>query len=402
MTVLALIREEKAPFDKRVALSPGQCAQLLKEFSDLRIWVQPSPHRCFHDDDYRNAGCTLSENLSDADILLGIKEVPKENLIANKTYLFFSHTIKKQPYNRAMLQSILQKQIRLIDYECLTWENGGRIIGFGRFAGIIGTHNGLLAYGRKTKTMQLKPAHACFDYREMLSQYNGIEIPPIRIALLGDGRVAHGAIEFLNKLKVREVTSRAFLYDTFNEPVYVHLRIDQLYENKDHTPFDKSYFYRNPKEYFSTFSHFYPVTDLLLNAVYWNEQIPRHFELDEMQKPDFRIKTIADISCDINGSVPATIRATSIEDPVFGWDCFLQKDTEPYLKNTVDIMAVGNLPTELPRDASEEFGNLFIKHIFESLINQDKETIIKRATIAANGQLTEAYSYLQDYVDGLV
>ena len=190
------------------------------------------------------------------------------------------------------------------------------------------------------------------------------------------------------------------MYDTFSEPVYVHLRIDQLYENKDHTPFDKSYFYRNPTEYFSTFNQYFPVTDLLLNAVYWNEQIPRHFSLEDMQRPDFRIKTIADISCDINGSIPATVRATSIQDPVFGWDCFQKKETEPYLKNTIDIMAVGNLPTELPRDASEEFGNLFIKHILDSLINEDKETIIKRATLAEHGQLTDAYAYLQDYVDG--
>lgn len=400
MFTLALIREEKQPYDKRVALSPAQCRELLESHNFLQILVQPSAHRCFKDNDYAAAGCILTENMDSADVLLGIKEVPKEFLLPNKTYLYFSHTIKKQAYNRTMLQAVLEKNIRLVDYECLTWENGGRVLGFGRFAGIVGTHNGLLAYGKKSGSYTLKAAHECANYQEMISQYAAIDLPAIKIALCGDGRVGHGALEFLNKLKIREVTSRAFLYDTFNEPVYVHLRIDQLYENTNNSPFDKSYFYRNPESYFSTFSQYYPVTDLMINAIYWNEKIPRYFSLEEMQKPEFRIKTIADITCDIGGSIPATIRATTIADPVYGWDCFLKKETEPYLKKTVDIMSVGNLPTELPKDASEEFGSLLIRHVLPSLMNEDTEKIIARATIAESGKLTSSYSYLANYVAG--
>lgn len=400
MFKLALIREEKKPYDQRVALSPAQCRDIIDSWKEVSIYVQPSPHRCFADSAYAAAGCVVMEDLSGVDVLLGIKEVPKELLLEGKTYLYFSHTIKKQPLNRAMLQEVLKKRVKLVDYECLTWEHGGRIIGFGRFAGIVGTHEGLIAYGKKTKTFDLKPAFACHDYKEMISQYGAIELPPIKIALCGDGRVAHGALELLKKLKIREVTDRAYLYDTFTEPVYCHLRIDELYENKDNSPFDKSYFYHNPEEYFSTFNQYYPVTDLMINAIYWNEKIPRYFSLDEMQKPEFRIKTIADITCDINGSIPSTHRASTIDAPVYGWDCFMKKETEPYLKNTVDIMAVGNLPTELPKDASEEFGSLFMRHILSSLVGADQERIIERATIAENGALTTRFAYLTDFVSG--
>lgn len=401
MFKLALIREEKKPYDLRVALSPEQCTEILEAWDEVEIYVQPSAHRCFSDSAYAAAGCVLQEDLSGADVLLGIKEVPAEFLLEGKSYMYFSHTLKEQDYNRDMLREVLRKKVKLVDYECLTWQNGGRILGFGRYAGIVGTHEGLVAYGKKSKTYSLKPANECHDYQEMVSQYAAIDMPPMKIALCGDGRVGHGALELLNKLKIREVTSRAFLYDTFNEPVYVHLRIDHLYENKNNTPFDKAYFYRHPEDYFSTFKQFVPVTDLMINAIFWSEEIPRFFSLDDMEKPNFRIKTIADITCDMEGSIPATVRPSYIGDPVYGWDCFLKKETAPYLNKTVDIMAVSNLPTELPKDASIEFGSLFKRHILPVLLGNDHERIIERATIAEQGVLTSNYSYLQDYVDGV-
>jgi saccharopine dehydrogenase (NAD+, L-lysine-forming) len=399
MVKIGLIREEKKPHDKRAALSPEQCRQLLAEYSHLQIAVQTSEHRCFSDAEYSEAGCAVQENMEDCDLLLGIKEVPQEFLVPGKTYLFFSHTIKKQPYNKQMLQQILEKKIRLIDYECLVWENGNRIIGFGRYAGIVGTHNGLRAFGKKSGAYFLPPAYTCFDYRELLDHYRNMVLPPVKIALCGDGRVAHGSIELLDHLKIRQVTPRAYLVEDFDEPVYVHLRVDQLYENKDNSPFDKSYFYHNPADYFSIFNQYYPVTDMLVNAVYWSEKIPRHFSLEEMERPDFRIKVIADISCDINGSVPATVRATTIEDPVYGWHPAVRKEAPPYLPGNVDIMAVSNLPCELPRDASNEFGSLLVKYICPALLGEDRENIIERATIAEKGQLRSKYAYLKDFVE---
>ena len=146
---LALIREGKVPPDSRVPLTPEQCAYVLANHP-VEIVVEPSPIRCFADDEYREAGIALQNDLSDADVLLGVKEVPVEQLIPGKTYFFFSHTIKKQAYNRRLLQTILEKRIRLIDYEVLTDLNGRRLIAFGRFAGMVGAHNALYTFGRRS------------------------------------------------------------------------------------------------------------------------------------------------------------------------------------------------------------------------------------------------------------
>ncbi|MFN5370804.1 MAG: alanine dehydrogenase, partial [Bacteroidia bacterium] len=227
---IGIIREGKIPHDKRVAFTPEQCEVIVERFPETSITVQPSAHRCIKDEDYEKAGMSLTEDLELCDILFGIKEVPVEELLANKTYLFFSHTIKKQPHNRKLLRTVLERNIRLVDYETLTWANGSRVLGFGRFAGIVGTHNGLLAWGRKYGIFNLKPAYQCKNYSEMVDQYASIQIPPIKIALTGDGRVAHGCLELLDKLGIREVTPREFLEQTFTEPVYVHLVPEDFYK----------------------------------------------------------------------------------------------------------------------------------------------------------------------------
>jgi hypothetical protein len=328
---------------------------------------------------------------------MGIKEVPPEFLIAGKTYFFFSHTIKKQPYNRSILQQVLQKNIRLVDYECLIWENGSRVIGFGRFAGIIGTHNGLWAWGEKFGTHRLKRAFECFDYQELLELYKNISLPAIKIALCGDGRVAHGSMELMEKAGIREVTNRAYIQQDFSHPVYVHLRQEHLYESRDHVPFDKSYFYHNPEDYFSVFNQYYPVTDLMINAVYWNERIPLHFTLEEMKSDKFNIKVIADITCDINGSVPSTVKACAIGEAVYGWNAEKKTIEPPFGESTIEMMTIGNLPCELPRDSSEEFGSLLVKHILPAILVEDSEGILERGTIAKDGTLSPRFSYLKDY-----
>jgi alanine dehydrogenase len=397
---LGLIREEKIPQDKRVALTPEQCSKILQEYQTIKIFLQPSPNRCFLDAEYESAGVIVQEALSDCDVLLGIKEVPFQFLIPNKTYCFFSHTIKKQAYNKRMLQEILKKNIRLMDYECMVWQGGGRVIGFGRFAGIVGAHNAIWTYANKLRKFSVPRAHQVDNLEELLQTYKGLTLPAFKIAVLGDGRVAHGAMELLEKTGVREVTSRAFIRDTFDVPVYVHLRIDHLYESKDHKPFDKAYFYHNPEQYFSVFYQFFQSTDILINAIYWDEKIPIHFTLDQMKSPDFNIQVIADITCDINGSIPSTVESTTIDNPVYGWDRQKELKTEPFLPETVDMMTIGNLPCELPKDASEEFGELFCKYILPAFVNNDSEGILKRATITEAGHLTPNFSYLSDYVSG--
>lgn len=396
---IALIREDKQPADLRVALNPHQCVELQRRFPEVEMVVQSSPWRCFSDEAYSKEGIRVSESVEDCDVLMGIKEIPREKLIADKTYLFFSHTIKKQPYNRAMLRTVLERKIRLIDYECLTWENGSRILGFGRFAGIVGMHNGFLTWGRKFGLYDMKPAHACKNYLDLKFQYKNVSLPSIKIALCGDGRVAHGALELLQYLGIREVTKQEFLGQTFHEPVFVHLRSEDYYARKDGKVWDKSDFYHNPEEYESTFQPYYRTCDMMVNAIFWHQGIPAFFTKEEMKLADFNIKVIADITCDLNGPLPSTQKATTINEPVYGYHPISEKLTEPYLKHTVDVMAVGNLPCELPADASTEFGESILKYVMPHLLSSDTDDIIKRATIAEKGYLTDRYMYLTDYVE---
>lgn len=399
MAIIGLIRESKKPYDKRVALSPAQCVDVMNSFTDVKIVVQPSPHRCISDAEYLKAGIEMSENMEQCDILLGIKEVPIEDLIANKTYLFFSHTIKKQPHNRKLLRTILQKNIRLVDYETLVWENGSRVLGFGRFAGVVGTHNAFLTWGEKFNLFHLKPAYRCENYAEMKAEYDKIEMPPLKIALCGDGRVAHGCLELLNLLHIREVTPQEFLDEQFDVPTYVHLVTEDFYAHKDGELWDKADFYHNPENYVSTFKQYTQHCDVMLNAIFWNERIPRFFSKEDMKARDFKIKVIADISCDVNGSIPATMKDTTIEDPVFGYHPLSETIEAPFLKNTIDVMAVSNLPCELPYDASIAFGEQLIKYVMGNLLNAKNSRMIHFATIAQNGELTERYKYLKDYVE---
>lgn len=396
---IGIIREGKQPADLRTPLTPQNCVDLMQHFPGTQVMIQPSPFRCYPDEMYAAKGITVIEDLSACDILLGVKEVPVDQLIANKTYLFFSHTIKKQPHNRNLLRSILKKNITLIDYETLTWEGGNRIIGFGRFAGIVGTHYAFLMWGKKFGFYTLKPANQVHNLAELILQYRDLKLPPMRIVLCGDGRVAHGSIELLKNLNVHHVSQEEFLAHDYNEAVYVHLRSEDYYIRKDGRPWDKSDFYKHPEDYRSCFKPYYQKADIMINAVFWKEGIEPFFTREEMKASDFRIKVISDISCDIPGPVPSTLRSSTIGDPFFGYNVFLEKEVKPFEANIIDVQAVGNLPCELPLDASIEFGEQLIRHVLPCLLVNENQELIVNATIAKNGKLTENFAYLKDYID---
>ena len=398
MKTIGIIREGKKPSDLRTPLTPRQCVELMNIIPELKILVQTSPFRCFNDDEYKNVGIEVVEDMSSCDILFGVKEVPVNELIAGKTYLFFSHTIKKQIHNRVLLRTVLEKNIRLIDYETLMWEAGNRIIGFGRFAGIVGTHYAFTMMGKKYGLYDFKPAHECKDYAEMVEQYIGVKLPAVKIVICGDGRVAHGCIEFMKKLRIHRVSQEEFLDNVYEEPVFVQLRSEDYYTHKDNRMWDKSDFYKHPEDYVSSFKPYYQKADVMLNAIFWKEDVPMFFTHEDMKRMDFNIKIISDISCDVPGPIPSTIKSTTINDPYFGYNPFMEKETKPFQANTIDVQAVGNLPCELPVDASIEFGEQLIRHVIPNLLIEDKENIIKNATIAEDGKLTERYTYLQDYV----
>src|SRR6185436_3237294 len=251
---IGIIRENKIPHDKRVPFTPEQCKIILKEFQNVEIFVQPCEYRCYKNEEYTEAGITLSEDVSGCDILMGIKEVPKQFLIPSKKYFFFSHTIKKQPHNRELLKAILEKKVQLTDYECLTDPQGNRVIGFGRFAGIVGAYNGLMAYGKKYNLFDLKPAHLCFDKKEVFAESEKVRLPNIKIAVTGSGRVANGACETLGAMNIRKVTPYEFLNYSFREAVYVQLHSQDYYVAKDHASFSAVEFHQHPGDFHCTFS----------------------------------------------------------------------------------------------------------------------------------------------------
>lgn len=393
---LGLIQEHKQPADTRVALTPVQCVAVKNRYPFVEIFVEKSTSRCFKTEEYIAAGITVTENIGDCDVLFGIKEIPPEFLLEKKVYFFFSHTIKKQPYNQKMLQAILRKEITLIDYETLKWENGQRVLGFGRFAGIVGAYNGFLTWGKKFKQFDLKPAYMCSGYAEVIEESKKISLPSIKIVLTGGGRVANGSLEFLRTLKIKEVTENQFLHEEFEEPVFVHLNSPELYEHKSNKPWDTKHFYANHTEYKSRFTPYLSVCDLLMNGIFWNQSLPRLFEVEDTKNQDFNIKVIADISCDVNGSVPITFDATTIQNPWIAWNRKEQLPCTPFTENSIDIMAVGNLPNELPRDASEEFGENLLHYVLPEYFDAQTE-MIRKATIVERGNLTADFSYLKDY-----
>lgn len=398
MIHLGLIREEKIPCDNRVALTPAQCKWILKNFPDIRISAQTSPDRCFTDREYSSAGVNVIENMEACDVLFGIKEVPLSKLISNKTYLFFSHTKKMQAHNRGLFKTIISKNITLIDYECLEHEDGTRIIGFGFFAGIVGAHNGMMAYGNRTKEFSLGRVYKHQSFRELIHTYFGLKLPNIKVAVTGSGRVAHGVLEIMNLMGLHEVEPDEFLSREFPYPVYVQLKGADLYAHKVTGMYSRNEFHEHPADFCSKFVPYTRQADILMNGVYWDTSIPRLFEHSQVQDPAFRIKTIADITDDANGSVPINLGDQRIEDPVYGVDRTSLQKTAPYLPDSIDVMAVGNLPNELPRDASRYFGEQLIKFVLADIIRQsDPGEVIHRATMVKQGKLTEQYNYMKEY-----
>lgn len=402
---IGILREGKIPPDKRVALMPEQCVELTKQYPHVDICIQPSDVRAYSNKEYADKGLSLCEDLSHCDVFFGIKEVPVHLLIPNKTYFFFSHTLKKQSYNQKLLQVILERNIRLIDYEVLTDPYGNRLVAFGRFAGIVGTYNALLLYGRKMKLFKLKPAHKCFDMAEVFKQLDKVNLPPIRIVVTGRGRVGKGASEILDRLNIKRVNPEEYLSKQYDIPVYTVLSSRDYNVKTDGSDWsDPQEFYTNPERFISSFGRFIRKTDILISGAYWDPAAPRLFSREEMQSADFRIQIIADITCDIDGSIPSTLKPCTIYDPAYDYNPF-SHSIEPLFSGdkNVTVMAIDNLPGELPRDASRDFGNQLMKHVFPRLLTgNDVDEVLERATMTRNGKLTERFSYLKDYVAGQV
>ena len=397
MMTIGLIKEEKVPKDVRVALTPQQCVEIQNKYA-VKIVVETSADRCYSNDEYKNEGIELVNDLSNCDIILGIKEVPIDKLIEGKTYLFFSHTKKKQPYNQKLMHALIKKKIRMIDYEALTHNDGQRILGFGFFAGVVGAHNGLLTYGKKYDLYDLKAAHECKDLEEMSLQYQQVHFPNFKIAVTGSGKVASGIVDVMDRADIEFVEPEDFLENEFEYPVYTHLKGATLYRRKDNGKYAREDFHSNPQDYECLFKEYLSKTDILMNGIYWDTNIERLFEKQDIQHADYKMNVISDITCDVDGSVPLNVGASTIDNPVYGIDKANFNKTQPYqnTNDVVDLMAVDNLPNELPRDASFHFGQHLEKFILPELLMENSD-IIARVIICENGKLTPPFDYLADY-----
>jgi len=399
---IGVILEGKTPPDERVPLSPDQCKEIVDNFPDIELVVQRSKLRRFKDYKYEELGIELVDDVTDCDVLMGVKEVPESQLINDKTYFFFSHTTKKQPYNRDLLRAMIEKNITMVDYEGLTNEKGVRLIGFGKYAGIVGCYNSFYAYGKKTGNYELKRACLCDDRKEMEGELEKVVLPnDYKIIITGGGRVAHGAMEILEKLSIKKVSAEDVLNNTYNEPVYAQLFCEDYNKRIDSQPFTRSDFYNDPSGFESNFMRFAEVANMYIACHFWDSKSPFIFTRKDAKSENFNISVVGDISCDIDGPVASTIEPSTIIDPIYGYNPKSETKADCTDSDAICVMAVDNLPCELPKDASADFGREFIDKVLPHLIN-DKEDVIKRATICKDGDLTPHHEFLRDYVNGEV
>lgn len=397
---LGLIKERKNPPDRRVVLSPQICKSLMQSYHNLTIKVESSPDRVFSDNEYQEAGIEVSNDISDCDVLVGVKEVPIDELIPSKKYFFFSHTIKKQAHNRKLLAAILDKNISLYDHETITNNNGVRLVAFGKYAGNVGAYNAIRTFGLKHQQYCLPKAETLHDKKMLIAEMQKINFKPFKIVLTGTGRVGNGAKEMLDAIPIKQVSIDEFLTKTFDQPVYVQIDVLDYAKRKDGEVREITDFFENFADYENNFERFAQVADLFIAGHFYAEGSPMIVTHEMIQHPAFSISVIADISCDIEGPIASTIKASTIADPIYGFSRTTLQEVDYLSKDAIAVMAVDNLPCELPKDASEGFASMFSKYVIPAFFNNDADGILKRALMATNGKLTEKFSYLQNYVDG--
>ena len=395
-----ILKERKSPPDRRVIFSPNELVRLKQEYQNVSVQVERSDIRIFDDSQYENFGIEVADDISDSDILFGVKEVPVEYLIPNKSYFFFSHTIKKQPYNRKLLQAILEKNIDLYDYETIVDSENRRLIGFGRYAGIVGAYNGIRAFGIKFELFKLPKAETLSGKEALISQLKRVVLPPLKFVITGTGKVGNGAKEILDAIKIKEVSVENYLTKNYAQPVYTQIDVLEYNKRKDGQVLDFTDFYQNPTEYVSDFEKFTKVSDIYITGHFYGNDAPVILTREMLKANDCKIKVVADVSCDIDGPIACTLRSSTIAEPLYGYLPDENKEVDVFHPAAIVVMAVDNLPCELPKDASEGFGEMFLGQVFPAFFNNDKDGILHRAKITENGKLTPRFSYLQDFVDG--
>ena len=401
LTNIGIIRESRND-ENRTPLVPEHIKKYKESNPNINFIIQPSNSRCFSDEEYELCGAKINENLNECSIIFGVKEIDPNILINNRTYLFFSHTFKinKQQKNiekhkKDLLLSILNKKITLIDYENIRGKNGTRCLGFGRFAGIVGCYNTLNLLLRVLGKQSLASAYKIDDYERLVLNLKNLYFPKTKILVTGDGRVAKGVIELLNLTNIKAVSKKDCLEKKFDQPIFCNLETKDYVTNNSSTNFNLEHFINNPQDYSSSALKYLKETDILISAHYWDPSSPKIFENEDLKVLQ-NLKIVGDITCDINGSVPTTIRSTTIEEPNYWIERYTLKEIDEN-NDGIAVMAVDNLPSELPRESSTEFSEGIIKEVLPFLLKEDDGRILN-GTITTDGSFLEKYNYLNDYI----
>jgi saccharopine dehydrogenase (NAD+, L-lysine-forming) len=420
--VIGIRREDKNQWERRAPLTPDDVKELNQKYG-IKTIVQPSKIRIFTDDAYKNAGAEINEDLGKAGVVLAIKEIPLHLFEKNKTYTFFSHTIKGQPHNMPMLKKMMDLKCNLIDYERVVNEKNQRLIFFGRYAGLAGMVETLHAFGQKLKLQgyntpleKIKQPCEYSSLEQAVKEIEAIgeeindqglpgELCPYVVGFAGYGHVARGAQEILNEMVENFSSDNCNFYKVvFNE--------EDMVRPKDRTrPFDLQDYYDHPEKYESQFELYLPHLDILVNCIFWAEQYPRFVTKEYLKNQtilssNLKLKVIGDITCDINGSIEITHKATRPDNPTYTY--FAEDDhyEDGTQRLGVTVMAVDNLPCEFPRASSREFSAV-LKNFVNDMVSEDfnKETNrlevpypLKKALVLHKGKLTDEYLYMNKFI----
>ena len=426
--IIGIREEDKSVFERRVAITPDTVEDLVKQ--GFKVIVEPSSHRVFKDEEFEKAGAELKKDLSEAKVIFGVKEIPKEKLMPEKTYVFFSHTIKGQSYNMPMLKRILELKDTLIDYEKITDDNGRRLIFFGRFAGFAGAIDALNLLGQKLKREGVsnifEGVKRAYEYHSLEDAKSEIaklkdkiekgelpdEINPLIVGFAGYGNVSKGAQEIFDLLNPVEISPEELLKGKLpeNRAIKVVFKEEHMVEPiSSDTKFELQDYYKNPEKYRGIFGKYLPYLNVLVNAIYWEEKYPRLVTKEDVKKlwseNKKNLKIIADISCDIEGAIEFTFECGEPDKPSLVYEPLKDSYFIGISGDGPTVLMVDILPSELPRESSEYFSHVlkdFIPDIVKADYSVSYEELklpapIKRAVIAHKGELTPDYKYIEKY-----
>lgn len=433
--MIAIRREDKNKWERRAPLTPAHVSTLIQEHN-LKLLVQPSPIRTFTDADYAAAGATVQEDLSPAEVVLAIKEIPVELLQPEKTYLFFSHTIKGQPHNMPLLRRLLELGGQLIDYERVVDAQNRRLILFGEHAGLAGMIDTLWVLGQRLAwegiATPLADLRLTYEYGDLPTAQSAIrtvgqriveegfplELTPLVIGIAGYGNVSRGAQAILDLLPTRQITPAELISLFDSDDIARNIIYKVVFREEDTVepvaedqPFNLPEFFQHPEQYRSKFETYLPYLSVLVNCIYWDTPYPRLVtkeaarQLYSGQTPP-RLRVIGDISCDIEGTIEPTIKATNPDTPAFVWNASTDTAIDGVADRGPVIMAVDNLPCELPIESSTVFSQAllpFIPALAACDFSLDFEACalppeLKQATIVYQGKLTPEYRYLEQFL----